>query len=111
MNIERSFYPSDRYTFDWGCCSTRNGYAQVDTSQDASYYGTWANPFERRIVTYCEGDVTVQTCDSDTEFRDAIIEMKNWTEQFGHRFLGIDCGFNCHLAHGFVTCNLGDLLH
>ena len=45
----------DRYQFDWGECSTANGYAQVDTKQDAWYYGTWANPETFTIVSYAEG--------------------------------------------------------
>ena len=37
MRITRDFKPmSDRYGFDFGPCSTANGFAQIDTRQDAS---------------------------------------------------------------------------
>ena len=64
MRITRDFKPmSDRYGFDFGPCSTANGFAQIDTRQDASYYGTWCSPAARTIVNYCEGDVTTTVCD------------------------------------------------
>ncbi len=40
MKITREFAPADRYTYDFGLCSYENGWAQVDTAQDASYFGT-----------------------------------------------------------------------
>ena len=40
MKITREFCPGDRYTYDFGHCSYENGWAQVDTAQDASYFGT-----------------------------------------------------------------------
>ena len=64
MRITRDFKPmSDRYGFDFGPCSNANGFAQIDTRQDASYYGTWCSPAARTIVNYCEGDVTTTVCD------------------------------------------------
>ena len=41
MKIAREFCPGDRYTYDFGLCSFEKGWAQVDTAQDASYFGTW----------------------------------------------------------------------
>ena len=32
-----------RYYFDGQACRSENGWAQVDTDQDAHYFGTWAN--------------------------------------------------------------------
>ena len=46
MIRETSFEPSDRYQFDSGECSAANGYAQIDTGQDAWYFGQWANPHD-----------------------------------------------------------------
>lgn len=94
IHIQRGFNPSDRYTYDFGQCTTGNGWAQIDTSQDASYFGTWINPELRQILCYCEGDVTVQTADTDTELVDEVMRIKTWNEEQGHRFLGIDPGFN-----------------
>ena len=40
MKTTTDFRPlSDRYEFDCGPCSYANGFAQVDTQQDAPYYG------------------------------------------------------------------------
>ena len=69
MKTTRDFRPlSDRYSFDCGPCSYANGFAQIDTRQDASYYGSWASPTRRTIVNFCEGDVTTTVCESDEEF-------------------------------------------
>ena len=60
MKITREFCPGDRYVYDFGLCSYENGWAQVDTAQDASYFGTWANPTRLMIFSYCEGDTTLK---------------------------------------------------
>jgi hypothetical protein len=46
MTIEHitEFTPSDRYVYDFVLCTYDKGWAQIDTRQDASYYGTWTNP-------------------------------------------------------------------
>ena len=45
MKRETDFMENiERYHFDFGECSACNGYAQVDTSQDAPYFGIWTNP-------------------------------------------------------------------
>ena len=55
MKITRDFRPlTDRYAFDTGPCSYANGFAQIDTRQDASYYGTWCSPVARTIVSFCD---------------------------------------------------------
>ena len=60
--ITTKFYPEgDRYLFD-GIA----GNYQIDTWQDAWYFGMWINPKERSISTYAEGDFTKVTC-LDTE--------------------------------------------
>ena len=111
MKTIHDFQPSDRYTYDFGCCSVSKGFAQVDTSQDASYYGTWANPEKLQILCYCEGDVTLRTADSPEEFAEALLEMKAWNEESGHRFIGIDTGCNDALSERFRSIGLGEMLH
>ena len=54
---------ADRYVFDFKHCSPSKGYSQADTDQDASYYGHWANPFDFKLVSYVEGDVTIEETD------------------------------------------------
>ena len=76
MKIIRDFKPmSDRYSFDFGRCSSANGFAQIDTGQDASYYGTWSAPATRTIVNFCEGDVTTTVCETDTDFAEQLREL------------------------------------
>lgn len=112
MKTENTFYPSsDRYQFDFSLCSIKKGFAQVDTAQDASYYGTWANPETLQIVNYCEGDVSIRTADNPDEFVQALRELKEWTDKMGYPFLGIDPGFSDTLKAKFEEIGLADMLH
>jgi len=111
METIRSFEPANRYKYDFGACTSGKGFAQIDTSQDASYYGTWANPFDLIIISYCEGDVTIQKTDIAKEFVDEIFKIKSWNDEYGHRFIGIDPGFNVELKNRFVELGLGEFLH
>jgi len=112
MRIERSFLPmSDRYAFDFGLCHPSRGWAQIDTSQDAYYYGTWASPARREILNYVEGDVTRWVAESDAEFAAEIRRFKAWNEAHGWKFRGIDTGGNAELIEGFARIGLGDLLY
>lgn len=108
MRTVNEFAPSDRYVYDFGLCSVSNGFAQVDTSQDAHYFGTWANPETFQIICYCEGDVTLQTAETKDEFIEAIRRLATWEH---HRFKGIDPMENESIEKGFEELGLGDLLH
>lgn len=109
--IDRSFQPSSRYRFDTGLCSYAKGYAQIDTKQDASYFGTWCSPTERTIVCYCEGDVTIERADTDEEFIAAIRACAAWNDQQGYGPLQIDALASPQLAERFQALGLADLLH
>ena len=109
MHIDRCFNPlTDRYAFD-RCFNVGRGYAQIDTSQDAAYFGIWANPFERKIVTYAEGDIIYQTAETDEEYAEAIRAMRAWNRERGFLF-GIDTGGSEELADRFKALGLGELL-
>ena len=111
MKTTRSFDGmTDRYKFDFGAYSHKNGYAQVDTSQDASYYGTWTNPFKLVLFTYCEGDMTLQEAETVEEYVEMILNFKAWADGFG-AFKGIDAGMNNGTIERFIELGLGDLLH
>ncbi len=60
MKITHDFCPGDRHTSGFGLCSDEKGWAQVDTAQDASYFGTWANPTGLTICSQCEDDTTLK---------------------------------------------------
>lgn len=108
MKITREFVSGSRYYYDFGTCSSKHGYAQVDTREDASYYGTWANPFKWTVVTYTEGDLTICQAESQEEF---VQEIRKIQEFHGPGFIGIDSGFRKDLAEEFRKIGLGELLH
>ena len=69
----------ERYDFDRQLCWAKGStWAQVDTDQDAWYYGNWANPVTRSIVSYAEGDLTITRCDTDEEFCSELNVMAIW---------------------------------
>lgn len=111
MKTLREFAPGSRYEYDFRLCSTSKGFAQVDTSQDASYFGTWANPSKLMIVCYCEGDLTIQTAETPAEFVKELENIRTWNTENGHRFIGIDPGFNEALAAKFCDLGLAHMLH
>jgi hypothetical protein len=111
IKIIRDFAPADRYVYDFGVCHYKRGFAQVDTSQDASYFGTWANPFKFQVVTYCEGDVTLQIAENGSDFANLLREIKAWNNESGHEFHGIDGMCDNTLIQEFRNLGLGDLLH
>jgi len=106
----KKFFPADRYRWDFGICSPSKGFAQVDTSVDAWYYGTWANPTTFTIVNYCEGDVYTTVADSALDFCDEIHKIVNYCKENGHHFKGIDPMLVPDLEQKFRDVGLGDLL-
>lgn len=111
MKTIREFAPADRYLYDFGLCSYKNGFAQVDTSQDASYFGTWASPSRRMVVSYCEGDVTTQICETDDEFAGLLRSIDAWNVEQGHGPARIDPGLDPEMKLTFERIGLSDLLH
>lgn len=108
-----SFNPiTDRYTFDFKKCSPDKGWVQIDTKQDASYYGTWCNPTTRQIVNYCEGDISLQTYENDQEFAAGIRTVANWNKESGY-WIGIDMGLfkRKEFTQQFMNLGLSDLIH
>ena len=112
MTIERitGFTPSDRYLYDFGACTYAKGWAQIDTRQDASYYGTWTNPERREIFTYCEGDTTLVRCSTDDDYKQALRDVIAWNKEAGY-WLGIDPGFSEAMKNHFVRLGFGEELH
>lgn len=87
----RSFYSKDRYFFDFNMDLTQ--WLQMDTDQDAPYYGNWCNPMLKATLSYTEGDICVNVADSDETFLQLIHEARNWNIENGYRF-SIDPGLN-----------------
>jgi hypothetical protein len=112
VEIQRGFtLGASRYKFDSGICSLAAGYAQVDTRQDASYYGTWASPSARTIVCFAEGDVITTVCGTDEEFVEQMRGLETWTNDMGYGPLKVDAGMSEELIAQFTKLGLADLLH
>lgn len=111
MKTIRDFAPADRYLYDFGPCSYDNGFAQIDTAQDAGYFGTWASPGRRMVVSYVEGDVTISLCESDEEFIAQLREIDRWNVEHGYGPARIDPGFDPAMKAAFERLGLADMLH
>jgi len=111
MKTIREFVPADRYVYDCGPCSCAKGFAQVDTPQDASYFGTWASPSRRMVVSYCEGDVTTEICENDAEFVALLREIDQWNIEHQDGHAKIDPGLGPELKAAFEQIGLADMLH
>lgn len=96
----------ERYTYDNGECSPSNDYAQMDTTQDAWYYGQWTNPFELKIVAYMEGDLYREEYESLEEYVDALKKLFTYDHM-----IAIDPMLNSKVKKRFVEIGLGHLLH
>jgi hypothetical protein len=111
MIITREFAPADRYLYDFGPCSYANGFAQIDTSQDAPYFGKWANPTSLVIFSYCEGDTTHIQCETEAEFAAELRDIDAWNVSQGHGNARVDPGFSADMKAAFERIGLADLLH
>lgn len=111
MNITREFAPGSRYIYDFGVCNSKHGFSQLDTSQDAEYFGNWANPFRLILFSYCEGDCTLTECENDAEFVEEIRSMARWeVADRGGRF-AIDGMCNEEMVARWQELGLGEYLH
>jgi hypothetical protein len=106
MKITREFAPADRYLYDFSLCSYANGWAQVDTAQDASHFGTWPNPTRLLIFTYCEGDMTLKEAASPEEFAAELREIDAWKRAQVHGPPRIDPGLDPALKAAFEAPGL-----
>src|SRR5215813_2869335 len=102
-----SFRPADRYLYDFKLLTYARGWAQVDTKQDASYFGTWTNPERREIFTYCEGDRTLTTADTHEEYRAELLKLYEWNRDAGY-WLGIDPVLNPEMTLRFEKLGFTD---
>ena len=112
MKRETDFMENiERYHFDFGECSAFNGYAQVDTSQDAPYFGIWTNPMNLTTVSYMEGDIYRETAESVAEYVEFIRQLKSEYEAMGTKISGIDPMLNSDISNRLIEIGLGDLIH
>ena len=100
----------DRYVFDFKCCTSAKGWAQLDTRQDASYYGNWVNPLKYETVSYCEGDCTHIQYDSEAEFIAGLTETLKWHTEHEYN-PKIDGMCNPILIEAFTRLGFAEYLH
>jgi len=100
----------NRYAFDFDLCSVSKGWAQIDTTQDAAYFGTWAHPEQFKIVSYCEGDTTIETAGTLEEFKQILFKCVDWNKSNGY-WRGIDPGLDKKSIQAWVDLGLETLLH
>ena len=111
MKVTRAFEPmGDRYRYDFKLCHFRDGWAQLDTKQDAWYYGNWINPLTLRLCSYAEGDVVVTECADAAEFVTAVREACEWQKQAGY-FIGIDGMCSTPIIEAVTRMGLAEYLH
>lgn len=84
--IDRYSHHIDRYHYD----NRLKGWKQYDTSQDAWYFGIWVNVEERKILTYCEGDVIIVTCTTEENYHAELMSMAEFYGPPPQAFVGID---------------------
>lgn len=117
IQITRGFSPADRYLYDFKVLTTGKGWAQLDSRQDASYYGHWINPARREIFGYCEGDTILTLCDTDAELVSELERMAVWNAESGYReyrngkTIAIDTGFSEELRCACILSGIGEHLH
>jgi hypothetical protein len=103
----------DRYRYDFGPCNFKHGWAQLDTSQDAWYYGNWINPLTLKLFSYVEGDTTLTECENEAEFVAAVREYCQWHKEHGWwtESSGIDGMCSEPIIEAFTRMGLAEFLH
>ncbi len=76
--MEGNRYVMDRYLI----FSRRPGWHQFDTENDAWYFGTWVNPKSWQVVTYAEGDLSLDQYLTADDMRK---EMDDLAEFYGEQ--------------------------
>ena len=101
------FPMADRYRWDTKHCRASDGWVQIDTLQDAPYYGTWAHKDKYQIVQYCEGDLSTTTCTDAEAFAAELAEFVRWAKEAGY-WEGIDANIR---AEEWFDAGFGEYLH
>jgi len=104
----REFAESSRYQYDGWLLS--KGFAQIDSAEDASYYGNWADPVRLILFSYIEGDCQTVQCETETEFKEQIRKVCNWLRLHSTLY-GIDPGIKQESKDRWIALGLSDLLH
>jgi hypothetical protein len=109
VQIDRGFdLDGSRYPYDSALC--RLGWAQLDSTSGAPWFGQWACPVRLRLFSYCEGDTTLIKCDTIAEFAAEVRKVAEWHSKHDS-WLGIDYGLRPSARDHWVAAGLSDLFH
>jgi len=99
---KETFFEDDinRYCFD------NKGYAQLDTTEDAWYYGHWIDFKNLKIISYAEGDVSIETCENKEEFKELLKKTVDFLKFKTESFKGIDLMCNEKIINDFNKLGL-----
>ena len=100
----------DRYRYDFRLCRAAAGWAQLDTRQDAPYFGNWINPLTLKLMSYCEGDTTLTVCEDEADFIATVRECVRWHTEREY-FIGIDGMCSEPIIAAFTNMGLAEFLH
>jgi hypothetical protein len=102
-------YNGSRYFYDQKLI----GWCQVDTCEDASYYGNWANINTLELFSYAEGDTCHTRCETVEEFVSEIRDFLDFCKRAGMKFYGIDPGPNHtpEIMKPWIDAGLDHLIH
>ncbi len=107
----REHAPADRYLYDFGACHFKKGWAQLDSEQDACYYGNWVNPLTLELFSYCEGDTTHTKCSDEADFIATVRETMAWHRDRGDTKAAIDGMCSEPIIEAFTCMGLAEFLH
>ena len=110
MKTQKTFCNSDRYTFDYDICNYKKGFAQIDTNEDFAYFGNWVNFKSLELITYCEGDITINKCDNVEEFKKQLLEVVTWYKN-NNTYKGIDLMDSKEIKEDFNKLNLDNYFY
>ena len=94
--------------FDFRLCTYAEGWVQIDTNRDLSYYRMWCHPDKHQIVSYRDGHITIVRCTDDETFVAEMRRTAEWHREWEY-WIGIDAGED--QRHRFISLGLADLLH
>ena len=77
MTRQDIYVGGNRYRYDFRLCRYSDGWLQIDSYQDASYYGHWLHLSQRIFIGFAEGDEYVITFDSVDEM---CTYVRDWIE-------------------------------
>lgn len=100
----------NRYQFD-SLLQAKNGWAQIDTKEDAPWYGNWSNPVAMKVVHFVEGDLSAYEFETPEEFVQHLRGFADACDRLGYGPMKIDHMCQEGIINAFRELGLADLLH